>query len=47
MGLNLSEIRKKTVSAGQHVSELDQPFRDYFSATKQTYQMQEGSQTIT
>jgi thiol-disulfide isomerase/thioredoxin len=40
MEINLSEIRKKTVPAEQYVSALDQPFRDYFLATKQTYRLQ-------
>jgi nicotinic acid phosphoribosyltransferase len=41
MHSNLSEIRKRTVSANQYIDSLKQPFRDKFLARKQTYQLKQ------
>jgi hypothetical protein len=38
---NLSEIRKRTVSANQYIDSLKQPFRDKFLARRQTYQLKQ------
>jgi thiol-disulfide isomerase/thioredoxin len=37
MTINLSEIRKKTVSVEQYLDSLEEPFRKKFSTRKQTY----------
>jgi thiol-disulfide isomerase/thioredoxin len=39
MNADLSDVRKKTVEAGQYISSLDQPFRQNFLIAEQTYQM--------
>jgi thiol-disulfide isomerase/thioredoxin len=39
MRLNLSEIRRKTVSVNQYIESLEQPFSEKFLARKQTYQL--------
>jgi thiol-disulfide isomerase/thioredoxin len=41
MHSNLSEIRKRTVSANQYIDSLKQPFRDKFLARRQTYQLKQ------
>ena len=38
MSVNLSEIRKKTVSVSQYLENLKQPFREKFLTRKQKYQ---------
>jgi thiol-disulfide isomerase/thioredoxin len=38
MNINLSEIRKRTVTISQYIESLKQPFRDKFLTRKQTYQ---------
>lgn len=38
MPLNLSEIRMRTVSASDYISNLEEPFREKFLERKQTYQ---------
>jgi thiol:disulfide interchange protein len=37
MSINLSEIRKKTVSVEQYLDSLEEPFRERFLTRKQTY----------
>jgi thiol-disulfide isomerase/thioredoxin len=37
MSINLSEIRKKTVSVEQYLDSLEEPFREKFLTRKQTY----------
>ena len=37
MAINLSEIRKKTVSVEQYLDSLEEPFREKFLTRKQTY----------
>jgi thiol-disulfide isomerase/thioredoxin len=37
MNVNLSEIRKRTVSANQYIESLEQPHGEKFLAKKQTY----------
>jgi hypothetical protein len=37
MNINLSEIRKRTVSVNQYIENLKKPFRDKFLTRKQTY----------
>jgi len=37
MNVNLSEIRKKTVSVKEYLDEIKQPFREKFVTRKQTY----------
>jgi thiol-disulfide isomerase/thioredoxin len=37
MSINLSEIRKKTVSVEQYLDSLEEPFRERFLTGKQTY----------
>jgi thiol-disulfide isomerase/thioredoxin len=37
--VDLSEIRKKTVSANEYINGLEQPFREKFLARKRTYQL--------
>ena len=39
MNVNLSEIRKKTVSAKQYLDSLEEPFRERFLTRKQTYKL--------
>jgi thiol-disulfide isomerase/thioredoxin len=41
MDINLSEIRKRTVSVSQYIESLKQPFRDKFLTRKQTYQLKQ------
>lgn len=38
MLLDLSEIKRKTVSATDYINSLEEPFREKFLARKQTYQ---------
>jgi thiol-disulfide isomerase/thioredoxin len=40
MDVDLSEIRKRTVSIGQYIDGLEEPFKESFVARKQTYQLQ-------
>ena len=40
MDVALSEIRKRTVSIGQYIDGLEEPFKESFVARKQTYQLQ-------
>ena len=40
MNFDLSEIRKKTVSVGQYIDSLEQPFKEKFLNRKQTYRLQ-------
>jgi thiol-disulfide isomerase/thioredoxin len=37
MSINLSEIRKKTISVEQYLDSLEEPFRERFLTRKQTY----------
>ena len=37
MSINLSEVRKKTVSVEQYLDSLEEPFRERFLTRKQTY----------
>jgi hypothetical protein len=39
MDVDLSEIRKRTVSIGQYIDGLEEPFKESFVARKQTYQL--------
>ncbi len=39
MDINLSEIRRKTVSVKQYLNSLEEPFREKFLARKQTYRL--------
>jgi len=39
MNIDLSEIRKKTVSVNQYIDSLEQPFKEKFLMRKQTYQL--------
>jgi len=39
MNINLSEVRKKTVSASQYMHGLKHPFKEKFVTRKQTYQL--------
>lgn len=41
MNIDLSEIRKKTISPDQYINGLEQPFKEKFLATKQTYKLQQ------
>ncbi len=41
MNINLSEIKKKTVSVNQYIDNLKQPFRNRFLKRKQTYQLEQ------
>jgi thiol-disulfide isomerase/thioredoxin len=41
MNADLSDIRRKTVSANQYIESLKQPFRDKFLTRKQTYQLKQ------
>jgi len=41
MNINLSEIRKKTVSVTQYIDSLKQPFREKFLTRKQTYKVKQ------
>jgi len=40
MSIDLSDIRKKTVSVGQYIDSLEQPFKEKFLAKKQAYKLQ-------
>jgi thiol-disulfide isomerase/thioredoxin len=40
MNVNLSEIRKRAVLVGEYIDGLDEPFKEKYSARKQTYQLQ-------
>lgn len=42
MRVNLAEIEKKTVSANQYISSLEQLFQEKFLARKQTYQLKQS-----
>jgi thiol-disulfide isomerase/thioredoxin len=37
LNINLSETRKKTVSASQYINSLEEPFKEKFLARKQAY----------
>jgi thiol-disulfide isomerase/thioredoxin len=39
MSINLSEIRKKTISVEQYLDSLEKPFRERFLTKKQTYKL--------
>jgi len=39
MSINLSEIRKKTLTAKEYLDHVGQPFREKFLTRKQTYQL--------
>ncbi len=39
MNINLSEVRKKTVSVSQYMYSLKHPFKEKFLTRKQTYQL--------
>jgi thiol-disulfide isomerase/thioredoxin len=39
MSINLSEIRKRTVSVNEYLDGLKEPFREKFFARKQTYKL--------
>jgi hypothetical protein len=39
MDVDLSEIRKRTVSISQYIDGLEEPFKESFVARKQTYQL--------
>jgi thiol-disulfide isomerase/thioredoxin len=39
MSINLSEIRKKTLTAEEYPDHVEQPFREKFLTRKQTYQL--------
>lgn len=39
MRVNLSDVRKRTVSANEYIESLEQPFRQNFLSQKQTYQL--------
>jgi len=41
MSINLSEIRKKTVSVKEYLDSLKQPFHEKFLTRKQTYQLKQ------
>jgi thiol-disulfide isomerase/thioredoxin len=41
MNIDLSKIRKRTVSVSQYIESLKQPFRDKFLTRKQTYQLKQ------
>jgi hypothetical protein len=40
MNFDLTEIRKKTVSVGQYIDSLEQPFKEKFLNRKQAYKLQ-------
>ena len=40
MDVDLSDIKKRTVSIGQYIDGLEEPFKESFVARKQTYQLQ-------
>jgi hypothetical protein len=40
MNIDLSDIRKKTVSVGQYIDSLKEPFKEKFLARKQTCRLQ-------
>lgn len=40
MNFDLSEIRKKTVSVGQYIDSLEQPFKEKFLKREQAYKLQ-------
>jgi hypothetical protein len=40
MSIDLSDIRKKTVSVGQYIDSLEQPFKERFLTKKRTYKLQ-------
>jgi hypothetical protein len=40
MNVDLVEIRKKTVSVGQYIDSMEQPFKEKFLNRKQTYELQ-------
>ena len=39
--INISEIVKRTVPAGEYVAKIIQPFKEKFLERKQTYQLNE------
>jgi hypothetical protein len=39
MNINLSEVRKKTVSVSQYMDTLKYPFKEKFVTRKQVYQL--------
>jgi thiol-disulfide isomerase/thioredoxin len=41
MNANPSRIRDRTVSAGQYINDLEEPFKERYLTTKQTYQLQQ------
>jgi thiol:disulfide interchange protein len=41
MDINLSEIRKRTVSVSQHIESLKQTYHEKFLTRKQTYQLKQ------
>ncbi|MGB8780153.1 MAG: thioredoxin family protein [Candidatus Bathyarchaeia archaeon] len=40
MNFDLSEIRKKTISVGQYIDSMEQPFKEKFLKRKQAYELQ-------
>jgi len=40
MNVDLAEIRKKTISVGQYIDSMEQPFKEKFLARKQAYELQ-------
>jgi hypothetical protein len=40
MNVDLAEIRKKTISVGQYINSMEQPFKEKFLNRKQTYELQ-------
>jgi len=40
MDVDLSDIKKRTVSISQYIDGLEEPFKESFVARKQTYQLQ-------